>query len=292
VNIRSQKIGVYSGYIFMVMLLIGFAWVAGFFPPPSPNSSAQDIQNLVQHHTLRIRFGMLISLLSSAFLLPWGATVATQVRRIEGTRHTPITYLQLIGFGTYVILFVYPEMMWATVAYRPDDPADLVRKFNDMAWMGFVSIVSTGMMQMLGLGYVILHDQRAVPIFPRWFGYFNVWIAFMFIPADIIFFFKTGPFAWNGLFGFGLSFAAFFLWTALVTLMMGRAVKAQEAAGEDSDPELAALTARIDELCSELHRATSVMPAPSAVAHPPRGSDATYTEPTTAASSPPPAHSR
>lgn len=253
-NIRSQRIGVYSGYIFMVTLLIGFAWIAGFFPPPSPNSSAVEIQNLMQHDTLRIRFGMLVSLLSSAFLLPWAATVVTQVRRVERGRHTPITYLQIIGFGAYVILFVYPEMIWATAAYRPEDPAELVRKFNDMAWLGFVCIVSTGMMQMLALGYVILQDKRPEPIFPRWFGYFNVWIAFMFIPADIIFFFKTGPFAWNGVFGFGLSFAAFFLWTALVTVMMGRAVNAQEAAGEDLEPDLATLAASVDDLRAQLAR--------------------------------------
>jgi hypothetical protein len=124
-NIASQRLGVYSGYVFIVLLLLGFAIVAGFFPPPSPNASAQTIQHLFQHHTLRIRFGMLISLISSAFLLPWSATLITQVRRIEGNRHTPIVWLQTVGFGAFVILFVYPEMVWAWPRFARTCPPSL-----------------------------------------------------------------------------------------------------------------------------------------------------------------------
>lgn len=253
-NIVSQRIGVYSGYIFMVLLVIGFGIVAGFFPPPSPNASAESIQQLFQEDSVRIRVGMLISLISSAFLLPWGAAVITQVRRIESGKHTPVAWMQSVGFGAFVILFVYPEMVWAMTAYRPNDSAELIRKFNDFAWMGFVCIVSTGMMQMLALGYVVLRDSRERPVYPRWFGYFNVWIAFLFVPADIIFFFKTGPFAWNGLFGFGLSFSAYFAWMIVVTFMTGRAISAQAADPDeqsmDVEAEVRALRQAVSALTS------------------------------------------
>jgi hypothetical protein len=56
-NITSQRLGVYSGYVFMLLLLLGFAVVAGFFPPPSPHESAHQIQLLFQHHTLRSASG-------------------------------------------------------------------------------------------------------------------------------------------------------------------------------------------------------------------------------------------
>ena len=247
-NITSQRLGVYSGYVFMVLLLVGFAIVAGFFPPPSPHETAAQIQHLFQHRTLRIRFGMLISLISSAFLLPWSATLITQVRRIEGDRHTPIVWLQTVGFGAFVILFVYPEMVWALAAFRPNISAETVRAFNDFAWLGFVCIVSTGMMQMFALGYVVLQDKGPDPIYPRWFGYFNLWVWTLFIPADLIFFFKTGPFAWNGLFGFGLSFGAYFGWTLIVTIMTGRAVNRQAAAGEPAPIDTDELARRYTEL--------------------------------------------
>lgn len=267
-NITSQRLGVYSGYIFMALLVLGFGVVAGFFPPPSPNASAEAIKQLFQENSTRIKIGMLISLISSAFLLPWSATLITQVRRVEVGRHTPIVYLQLVGFGAFVILFVYPEMVWALAAYRPEDPAELIRKFNDFAWLGFVCIVSTGMMQMLALGYVVLRDKRPKPIYPRWFGYFNIWIATMFIPADIIFFFKTGPMAWNGVIGFGLSFGAYFAWTTVVTVMTGKAVKAQslepeELPEESIAAEVAALRLELRQLAAK-HERTSGLAATAA----------------------------
>jgi outer membrane murein-binding lipoprotein Lpp len=126
------------------------------------------------------------------------------------------------------------------------------------------------MMQMLALGYVVLRDKRPNPIYPRWFGYFNVWIAFMFIPADIIFFFKTGPFAWNGIFGFGLSFAAYFGWTTVVTVMTGKAVSAQETAGgSDSDDttlaeQVAALSMQVAALRSQVGAADELTAVNSA----------------------------
>ncbi|MHB8692791.1 MAG: hypothetical protein ACYDHH_16260 [Solirubrobacteraceae bacterium] len=214
---------------------------------------------------------MLISLISSAFLLPWSATLITQVRRAEGGRHTPIVWLQTVGFGAFVILFVYPEMVWALAAFRPNVSAELVRGFNDFAWLGFVCIVSTGMIQMFALGWVVLRDRRPDPIYPRWFGYFNLWVWTLFIPADLIFFFKTGPFAWNVIFGFGLSFGAYFAWTLTVTIMTGRAVNRQAAEGEEPEAidvnELAAqyasLQRTVDQLLAER---TATQPAGTAAA--------------------------
>ena len=252
-----QIVCAWMGPVAIGTFFVGFA-IAGFFPPPSPHDSAHQIQLLFQHRTLRIRVGMLISLISSAFLLPWSATLITQVRRIEGNRHTPIVWLQTVGFGAFVILFVYPEMVWALAAFRPNISAETVRAFNDFAWLGFVCIVSTGMMQMFALGYVVLRDRRPDPIYPRWFGYLNLWIWTLFTPADLIFFFKTGPFAWNGLFGFGLSFAAYFGWTLVVTIMTGRAVNAQAASPEEPEPDLTELVTRyatlqrtVDQLLAE-----------------------------------------
>lgn len=270
VNITTQRLGVYSGYIFIVLLFIGFGLVAGFFPPPSPNASAEEIQDQFQDDSFRIKLGMLISLISSAFILPWSATIITQIRRIEVGPYRPIVYLQIVGFGAFVILFVYPEMVWALTAYRPDDSAELVRKFNDLAWLGFISIVATAMMQMLALAYVILRDNRPKPVYPRWFAYFNVWVAIGFIPADIVFFFKTGPFAWDGIIGFGFSFFVFFSWTLLLTYMTGKAVTAQadEPEEEPENDELAGEVAVLRRQVAELMEAkprTATDPSPALI---------------------------
>lgn len=50
-------------------------------------------------------------------------------------------------------------------------------------------------------------------MFPRWVGYANLWIAILYLPELLVFFFTTGPFAWDWLIGFWIPavlFIAFF----------------------------------------------------------------------------------
>jgi hypothetical protein len=57
-------------------------------------------------------------------------------------------------------------------------------------------------------------DRSDNPIFPRWLGWASLWMAIAIIPDQLLFFFKTGPFAWNGLFGIWLLivwFSGFFI---------------------------------------------------------------------------------
>lgn len=257
-NIRSQQIGVYCGWVFLVLFTLGFLLLAGFMPPPSPAASAIEIQQRFADHALRIRLGMLVCLFSSALMLWWLATIATQIKRIEGP-HSPVTYLWIAASGAFVVEFVYPLMFWAVTAFRPGDSAELVRKFNDLAWLTFLGIVSTAVVQILAFAYVILTDERHTPVFPRWFGYFNFWCALMFVPADLIFFFKSGPLAWNGMISFYLVFVVLAIWLVVVTIMTGRAVAAQGAAPDDVPPDTAELAAHVVALSARLDRLTTAV---------------------------------
>ena len=250
-NIKTQRIGVYCGWAFIVTFMIGFLVVAGFVPPPDPAASARTIQRRFQDDTTRIRIGMLICLFSSALLLWWWGAIITQVKRIEG-RYSPVTYLQIAGAAAFTIEFVYPLMFWAVAAFRPDDSAELVRKFNDLAWLPFLGIVSTAIVQCIALAVVVIRDQREKPVFPRWFAYFNLWCATLFAPADMIFFFKHGPLAWNGLISFYLVFTIFTAWFVVVTVMTGRAVSAQEADPDPEPPDTAELAAQVAALGSTM----------------------------------------
>jgi hypothetical protein len=68
-------------------------------------------------------------------------------------------------------------------------------------------------------------DRRPRPVFPRWVGYYNLWMAFLLLPASLIIFFKKGPFAWNGLLGFWLPAAAFGSWYLVMTVVVLRAIR-------------------------------------------------------------------
>jgi hypothetical protein len=250
-NIRSQKIGIYCGWAFLVLFMVGFLVVAHFFPPPGPWESARQIQERFQHDTLRIRLGMLICLFAGALLLWWWATIITQVKRIEGP-HSPVVYVQIAGGAAFVIEFVYPLMFYAVAAFRPDDGAELVRKFNDLAWLCLLGIVSTAIVQIVAFGYVTLTDRRPTPVYPRWFAYFSFWCALLFFPADLIFFFHHGPLAWNGLISFYLVFAVFGAWIIVTTVMTSKAIDAQAAAGEEPPVDRAELGEEVRRLRAEV----------------------------------------
>jgi hypothetical protein len=77
-----------------------------------------------------------------------------------------------------------------------------------------------------------LLDARTVPVYPRWVGYFNIWIALLFIPGAFAFILKTGPFAWNGLLSFWLASGAFFSWLIVMTPLTLKAIDRSDAADE------------------------------------------------------------
>ena len=79
---------------------------------------------------------------------------------------------------------------------------------------------TTFIVQNFAIGFAILGDQRTHPIFPRWLGFFNLWVAVLFIPRGLLTFFKTGPFAWNGLFVWWIPFLVFFTWYLLMFYML------------------------------------------------------------------------
>ena len=65
------------------------------------------------------------------------------------------------------------------------------------------------MIQCLSIAAAIL-NKADQDVFPRWLGYFNVWVAVLLLPAVLLPFFKHGPFAWHGIFEFWLAALVFF----------------------------------------------------------------------------------
>ena len=90
--------------------------------------------------------------------------------------------------------------------------------------------------QNIALGLCILSDKQAEPIFPRWVGYYNLWVAVLFVPGGLLTFFKTGPFAWDGLFVWWVPFAVFFSWYIAMPFILMGAIKQQA----QSEPAVAA----------------------------------------------------
>jgi hypothetical protein len=84
---------------------------------------------------------------------------------------------------------------------------------------------------------VALTDTSPHPVFPRWIGYQSIMTFIMFLPDQALFFFKTGPFAWNGVLGFWIPLTVFCTWFLAMVYVIRRAVL-QEMHSAVPDAEL------------------------------------------------------
>jgi hypothetical protein len=199
----------------------------GFLPVPSPTLTPQEVVDLYAENRVGIQLGALLTMQFCLFGLLWTAALATQMRRIE-TGPTPIlTYSQLASGVISTLLFIPPCLYWTIAAFRPERDADLIYMLHDLGWMGMVMPVMSVVIQAAVIGIAVLSDKRVKPIFPRWSGYMNLWIAVGFLPASLVTFFKTGPFAWNGILTIYLALTVFALWIIVMGILVAQAAKRQ-----------------------------------------------------------------
>jgi len=227
ITYRNQLICAYSGFIFMVLFLGGFWVIAGFVPPPPPGNTAEKTARFFQQNTIRIRVGLWVTMVGCALVASWTVAVSAQLRRIRGAE--VLAQLQLILGSLLTIEFLIPLMMWQAAAFRPTTDPQIIVGFNDMAWLIFLGLVSTVILQEIVIGVSILQDDREKPLFPRWIGYLSFLTASLTIPGGLIVFFKTGPFAWNGIISWWVLLVAFCIWMIAFTTTLIRAIKRQDA---------------------------------------------------------------
>ena len=113
-------------------------------------------------------------------------------------------------------------LLMAIIAFRPDRNPEITVTLNDIAWLLFITPIAPFMIQNVAIGVAILNDSRQT--LPRWMGYLNFWVAFLFIPDVLAFFFHSGPFAWRGIFVFWLALAAYSVFLIVMGVMLRRAI--------------------------------------------------------------------
>ncbi|MEV0110022.1 hypothetical protein AB0H42_27305 [Nocardia sp. NPDC050799] len=84
--------------------------------------------------------------------------------------------------------------------------------------------------QNIAIALVVLRDRAERPILPRWVAYANLWVAFLFLPGVLSYFFKSGPFAWQGLFSFWLALSSYAAWAFIMGFALRKALLEEYAA--------------------------------------------------------------
>ena len=228
VNTKVLMFGAWGALLYPGLLIIGWWWMAGFVPPPEPNDTAADIVNRFNGNLFGIRAGMVITMFGAMMAMPLGATAAYFISRIEGFVG-PLTMLQIMGAVGMAVLTFYPPMWWLIAAFRPDRAADLTLMLNDASWLQWVGGLTIYYPTITTIAIAAFLDKSETPAFPRWFGYANLWLILLLLPGQMIFFFKIGPFAWNGLIAFWLAFSVFGLWFPVAFYVLRKAVLRLEA---------------------------------------------------------------
>jgi len=227
---RVQRVLAWSGPAMVVLWVGAFVFVAGFFPPSAPGSTAEQIVALYADHTGLIKLGMVISMAASALLVPWAIAISGQLKRIDGAR--ALADVQMVSCALLSLEFITPIGVWMAASFRYDGRApDVTEAMHDLGWILFVTVIWSLEAQMVAIGAAILLDRSAQPVLPRALAYLTFWAALLIIPAGLVLYFKDGPFAWNGLVGLYIPLAAFVIWVFALTVGVHRALTAQIAEG-------------------------------------------------------------
>lgn len=228
-NTKGQVLCAWSGILSIVVFFAGWWPLAGFLPPISPAWEAQQIADAYLGNAAGIRFAAICFLYSASLLVLFYAGISAQLKRIEG-EFGPMSIAQIALGVLAVVPFIPAAVSLCVATFRPErDIADILL-FSDFTWILFLMVAPPAMFQFFTIGYAILSDRGSRPVFPRWLGFFTFWCAILSTPSVIIVFFKSGPFAWSGLFGFWIPATVFGVWTIAMAVMLLKAIK-QEALG-------------------------------------------------------------
>jgi hypothetical protein len=214
----------WCGLAFAGFFIVGWLGFVHWVPPLAPSDSADTTAARYQDGTSRIRIGFLIVFLGQIAFPLFGAVVATQTRRIREAPRA-LSYAQIAAVGCANMAMVGPLTIFFVAAFRPERAAESTQLLNDIAWVSFMVAFPPFVAWAFTVGLAILCDTTPRPIYPRWSGYFCIFVGLMQMPAGALVFFRTGAFAWNGLIPFWVPAFAFFGWILTMTWLTAAATK-------------------------------------------------------------------
>ena len=195
--------------------------------------SADAVAQMFAEGRGRIRIGIWIACAAAPFLAFFVAALTHQIRRIAGG-NSPLATAQLIAGSCLILEFLFPQLVWQTAAYRSGRSPETIQMLNDLAWLPYVGIVGTAMVQMAIIAIVVFGDHRPQPLLPRWCAYLNIWTALGVAPGSFVVFVHNGPLAWNGILAWWMLCVSFFIWMVAMTWLMLRASRIAERAEAES----------------------------------------------------------
>ncbi|WP_313802404.1 hypothetical protein [Sphingobium sp.] len=178
---------------------------------------------LYRNNALGIRLGAILMMFGASMFGPFFAATSAFMWRMEPRAEKPYTWTQAMNGTVIVACFFLGGLLLAITAYRPDRAPELTYLMNDISWIVFILAAPPAVFQSVAIGLAVLADPNK--LLPRWMGYFTLWVAVIFAPVILGVLFKSGPFAWNGLFSFWLGAGIVGVWANILAFQMLGAIK-------------------------------------------------------------------
>lgn len=231
---RAQFFVVWWAIAFAVIYGIALWLLLDMVPPPDATMSAQEIGSWYSERHDEIRIGAMIAGWTSAFMLPLFAVLTVQVLREEQGRKPIWTVLTAMGGAMMSIFLVLPPLFWGVAAYTESRvDAEVTALMHELGTLTLVTTDQYYIFAWVAIVAVALMPKRVTNSpFPRWYGYFTIWTAFMFEAGAIAFLPRTGPFAWDGLLVFWSPLTIFGAWIAVTSTLLLKALNRQRAEAE------------------------------------------------------------
>jgi hypothetical protein len=225
---RYVRACAWGGPILLVVTIIFWGLLGRNIPPYSAGLSAVEFKEQFAPVAVQIRLGMTTTIAFSVLYFVWGLAISKVMEEVEHHNNI-LSTAQLWGAGFTTIIFVIPCGIWLTATFRADtlEPSTLQILF-DLGWMIFDLAYSLTTLQMVALGICFLSDKRKTPLFPAWVSWFSIWVGVMFVLEALNPFFKTGPFSRSGLLNYWIEFSIFFLFMAIVSAYLLKAITVLE----------------------------------------------------------------
>jgi len=217
----------WAGPVFAGFYLIGY-FVTGFVPPIDPAADAETVSAIYKDNYISMRIGFVLMMVSLSLQIPFIAAITVQMKAMKN--YSPSLSFAFIIAQTVAICTLYFVLCaWGVATFRLDRMPELIQAFNDFAFILLIWPVSILPIAYIALGIATLNDDQPSPVFPRWFGFYNFWMALLAYGGVLLLFFHDGPFAWDGLFSFWLAAFAFFGWYIVTSILLVLSLRREQA---------------------------------------------------------------
>jgi len=225
---RMWRLLAWCGPIFMTIFFFLWGVLAKNLPPAGADLDAAQITAHYLGNRMDIIIGMSVCMVGGAFYMPWGCAVSRVMRRIEGPDGL-LANLEMMGATITCAPIIVACGIWLTASLEaPQLPQNIVHLLYTLGWMIIDLAYMVTTFQIFAVGVVFLRDKRERPLMPAWVCWWGFVTCAAFFPVSLIPFFKTGPFAFHGMFNFWIAFFTWYIWVSAVSWYVIKAIRRLE----------------------------------------------------------------